>query len=70
MTETMINYDQPREDMVNHLARDVLKLETLEPRNMDRLDFHELPVQTIKYALELAYEAGRWRGSRNATQGD
>lgn len=41
------------------IAERILNLETLEARNSDRLDFHELGVWEIKEALEAAYEAGR-----------
>lgn len=37
----------------------ILKLETLETRKSDRLDFKEIAVWNIKQALEFAYEAGR-----------
>ena len=39
-------------------------LETLETRNRDRLDFHDVAVWAIRDALEEAFEAGR----RAATQ--
>jgi len=34
-------------------------VETLETRNRDRLDFHDVPVWSIRAALEEAFEAGR-----------
>jgi len=34
-------------------------IETLETRNRDRLDFHDVPVWAIRAALEDAFEAGR-----------
>ena len=34
-------------------------VETLETRNRDRLDFHDVAVWTIRAALEEAFEAGR-----------
>lgn len=43
-------------------ARVMLGLETLEVRNSDGLDFHDLGVQRVKAALELAFEAGRAHG--------
>ena len=48
-----------RDTAINRIAREVLGLETLEARNMDSLDFHDLSVWSIKEALERAYEAGR-----------
>lgn len=41
------------------IAAEILRIETLETRNMDELDFHEVSVWGIKAALEAAYEAGR-----------
>lgn len=40
------------------IAKAELNLETLETRNMDRLDFSDQGVASIKAALEAAYEAG------------
>jgi hypothetical protein len=34
-------------------------IETLETRNRDRLDFHDVPVWAIRAALAEAFEAGR-----------
>ena len=48
-----------RDTAINRIAREVLGLETLEARNMDSFDFHDLSVWSIKEALERAYEAGR-----------
>jgi hypothetical protein len=48
-----------RDTAINRIAREVLGLETLEARNMDSLDFHDLSVWSIKESLERAYEAGR-----------
>jgi hypothetical protein len=45
------------------IAKEILDLETLETRNMDRLDFHELSVWEIRDALEAAYNAGRKAGA-------
>ena len=41
------------------IAKEILDLETLETRNMDSLDFHELSVWEIREALEAAYNEGR-----------
>jgi hypothetical protein len=37
----------------------ILRIETLETRKSDRLDFKEVAVWNVKQALEMAYEAGR-----------
>ncbi|XHR30891.1 MAG: DUF6900 domain-containing protein [Chthoniobacteraceae bacterium] len=46
------------------IAKEILDLETLEARNMDGLDFHELSVWEIRKALEAAYNAGRKAASQ------
>lgn len=47
-----------RKTIIDRIAREVLGLETLESRRMDRLDFHEHAVWSVQEALERAYEAG------------
>ena len=39
-------------------------VETLETRNSDQLDFHDVAVWAIRAALEDAYEAGRIAGAK------
>ena len=39
-------------------------IETLETRNSDGLDFHDVAVWAIRDALEAAYEAGRVAGAK------
>lgn len=51
-----------RDAVIEHIAREQLWLTTLETRNSDQLDFHELSVGQLKRALEDAYEAGRRAG--------
>lgn len=46
---------------IKNIAREELDLETLDARNSDRLDFHELAVWQIRKALLRAYEAGMAR---------
>lgn len=41
------------------IAKEVLDIETLEPRNSDQLDFHEVSVWGIRDALRAAFGAGR-----------
>ncbi len=38
--------------------RKVLDLETLDTRNRDSFDFHDLSVASIRRAIEMAFEAG------------
>ena len=47
-----------KDEAIERIARDVLAIETLETRNSDQLDFHDLAVWTLRSALEAAYEAG------------
>ena len=51
---TQQNIDQ----LLTEIAKKHLNLETLETRNSDSLDFHEVAVWAIKDALQEAYEAG------------
>ena len=44
---------------LDQIAKQTLGLETLETRNRDRLDFHDLNVASIKAALLAAYQAGQ-----------
>ena len=41
------------------IAKRVLRVDNLETRNSDRLDFHDLAAWQIREALAAAYEAGR-----------
>ena len=44
---------------LDHIAQTILGLETLDTRNSDRLDFHDVAVWNIKAALQAAFEAGQ-----------
>lgn len=46
-------------DKLLQIAEAVLHMETLETRNSDRLDFHDLSVWSIEEALREAYIAGQ-----------
>lgn len=43
---------------VSSIALKILGIRTLDLQNSDRLDFHDLSVETIRLALNAAYEAG------------
>ena len=45
------------------IAQRQFRVETLETRNWDRLDFHDVAVWSIRAALEEAFEAGRRAGA-------
>ena len=53
-----------RDRIIREIASRVLDIETLETRNRDSLDFHELSVWSIKKALEDAYAAGLAAGGK------
>jgi len=43
---------------IDRIAKERLRLDTLETRRRDSLDFHDLSVWCIRAALEAAYKAG------------
>jgi hypothetical protein len=51
-----------RDALILEIAQRQFRLETLETRNWDRLDFHDVAVWAIRAALEEAFEAGRRAG--------
>jgi len=51
---------------IDRIAHEILDLDTLDTRNSDSLDFHDLAVWRIKEALEAAYTAGREAGKKQA----
>jgi hypothetical protein len=56
------------EAAVVEIARRHLGLDTLDTRNADALDFHDLAVWSIREALIAAFESGA-RFTRDATNG-
>ena len=56
-----------KQQTIERIAREMLDLDTLETRRMDRLDFREQAVWSIAKALDAAYEAGRAEGQRRPT---
>ena len=56
-----------RDAQLMEIAERHLFLETLETRNWDRLDFHDVAVWAIRSALEAAFEAGRCGGAETLT---
>jgi hypothetical protein len=50
----------PLDDLLAGIARTCFTtVETLETRNADGLDFHDVAVWEIRAALQAAYDAGR-----------
>ena len=58
--------DAARDAQLLEIAQRQFHLETLETRNWDRLDFHDVAVWAIRAALEEAFEAGRRAGLATA----
>lgn len=51
-----------RDALILEIAQRQFRIETLETRNWDRLDFHDVAVWALRAALEEAFEAGRAAG--------
>jgi len=54
----MTNTNDERDRMLEGIAKRVLHIPTLETRNSDQLDFHDVAVWSVLEALRLAYAAG------------
>jgi hypothetical protein len=46
-------------NVLQRIAKKYLRLSTLDRRNSDSLDFHDLAVWQIRIALEAAYRVGK-----------
>ncbi len=57
---------QQLEQLLARIALDHLFIETLETRNSDSLDFHDVSVWGVKSALVAAYQAGLAAGQSAA----
>tara|TARA_R110002049_G_scaffold257436_1_gene432875 strand:+ start:157 stop:366 length:210 start_codon:yes stop_codon:yes gene_type:complete len=64
---TKANTETP-EALILEIATRHFFVETLETRNRDRLDFHDVAVWAMRAALEEAFEAGRRAGATTAPQ--
>ena len=53
---------------IEEIASDYLDLDTLETRNSDSLDIHELAVWQIRLALKMAYQAGYEAGAKEVQE--
>ena len=51
--------EKSNEQIIQKIAADHLFIDTLETRNADSLDFHEVSVWGIKSALQAAFDAAR-----------
>ena len=54
--------------LLARIAQEHLFIETLETRNHDRLDFHDVGVWCVKSALLAAYQAGLAAGQSAAAK--
>ena len=54
--------------LLARIAQEHLFIETLETRNHDRLDFHDVGVWCVKSALMAAYQAGLAAGQKAAAK--
>ena len=59
---------QQLDQLLARIAQEHLFIETLETRNHDRLDFHDVGVWCVKSALMAAYEAGLAAGQSAAAK--
>lgn len=55
---------------LTRIAQTKLHIETLEVRGSDRLDFHDVSVESLREALEAAYNAGIERGRKATPAGE
>jgi uncharacterized membrane protein len=57
--------EKPDQTTLENIARKHLFVKTLETRNSDEADFHDVAVWNIKSALEAAFLAGAEAAGRN-----
>jgi len=50
--------------LLTRIAQHHLRIDTLESRRRDSLDFHEVSVMELRDALEAAYNAGLEQGRK------
>jgi hypothetical protein len=68
MASRKANLAAARDALILEIAQRRFFIETLETRNRDRLDFHDVAVWAIRDALEEAFEAGRRAGAAATSQ--
>ena len=56
------------DQLLAQIALDHLFIETLQTRNSDRLDFHDVSVWAVQSALMAAYQAGLAAGQSAAAK--
>jgi len=55
------------ENLLTQIAQQHLRIETLETRKSDGLDFHDVAVWCLRDALEAAFNAGVEHASKTKT---
>lgn len=55
--------------LLTQIAQRILRIETLESRRRDSLDFHDVSVWELRDALEAAYNAGIEQGRKTKDAG-
>ena len=68
MRKTTTKAAQQLDKLLAQIALDHLFIETLETRNSDRLDFHDVSVWAVQSALMAAYQAGLAAGQSAAAK--
>ena len=67
-SKTATKAAQQLDQLLARIAQEHLFIETLETRNHDRLDFHDVGVWCVKSALMAAYQAGMAAGQSAAAK--
>ena len=67
-SKTATKAAQQLDQLLARIAQEHLFIETLETRNHDRLDFHDVGVWCLKSALMAAYQAGLAAGQSAAAK--
>lgn len=67
-TRTKALPEHAMQKTLEKIALDHLFIDTLETRNRDALDFHDVSVWAVKSALEAAYRAGLEAGQKKASK--
>ena len=58
----------PIDQLLTRIAQQHLRIDTLETRKSDGLDFHDVAVWGLREALEAAFNAGVEQGQKQAQQ--
>ena len=67
-SKTATKAAQQLDQLLARIAQEHLLIDTLETRNSDSLDFHDVGVWCVKSALMAAYQAGLAAGQNAAAK--